>query len=710
MKDRTMGRFPTLGEAIAYYSRDDICAVIYYQAKRWRILMELGENEYLLEPTSEQNTREKLVQHLRDFAGSKDETKRLWGGPLMHISRDRGEGTTLRYHFMWEGDPLAGWRKAFDDMAKVVDVLDVHDVFYQLKYSGNRSLHLMIPAESFPETFRGKPTNRQFGLIRDRLKSYLPMPKNEEMPTGLRVVYSMHPQGGLVSLPLRRCELPNFQPLMANIYTVAVDFDWFELPDNAVDRNEKFLHTIFDSQEEKVTVPVPVFEPQPVKTYTGHTTLSEREILEAVNSEHSQERVAGALAALIQNIQLPADKLVQLLDDSEQDALWLGMEMVIREATKMSIADLFHLLAHVLPHLNRQAWSVMDGYAIELGRQYQQFVVSTVSLEALCDYLASQPEITLSTAAAANVLAKLDWMTLENLPKRIEAASFDEWFEKAWVVCGSMLNSRFDPKPIFESAIFRAKTYEDVGERLAPTQAEIAGKIHQFESLLQLRNTRSQKKVQDAPLFQAAEALIQKGHDLSGIILTMLNSEIGNPIFFGAARLLTRFWTDELVDFAIRSVDFNASRNKSVEDELVEIGTPVLPVLIKAFSAKGFNIRYNHGQIVTVLGRIGDPAAVPVLRQALHNGGRRIRGQLVWALGQIGDTAALDVLIGLLNNDEALKVRQQVVSALGKIGTPTAVDALINALRDENQYVRLHAERALKQIGTPEAIKAVEGL
>ncbi|MCZ6680826.1 MAG: HEAT repeat domain-containing protein [Candidatus Poribacteria bacterium] len=35
MKLRTMGRWPTKGELIEYYSRDDICAVIYYQSKWW---------------------------------------------------------------------------------------------------------------------------------------------------------------------------------------------------------------------------------------------------------------------------------------------------------------------------------------------------------------------------------------------------------------------------------------------------------------------------------------------------------------------------------------------------------------------------------------------------------------------------------------------------------------------------------------------------
>ena len=64
MEHKTMGRWPTKGELIEYYSRDDIVAVIYYQSKRWKILMEFGDDEYLLEPTCERDTRKKILRKL----------------------------------------------------------------------------------------------------------------------------------------------------------------------------------------------------------------------------------------------------------------------------------------------------------------------------------------------------------------------------------------------------------------------------------------------------------------------------------------------------------------------------------------------------------------------------------------------------------------------------------------------------------------------
>jgi len=298
---RTMGRWPTLGELIEYYSRDDICAVIYYQSKRWKILMEFGDNR-LLKPASEEDTRETIMQKLCDFAGGIKETERLKQYPTMHLLGDRGKEANVRYDLMFEADPPS-WSHAFHHMAKTLDVLDAHDIYYQIKFSGHRSLHLMIPAEALPKTFRGKPLNKQFKAVQKQIKRYLPQVGHVNI--GLRVVYSTHPRGGLVSIPLRRKELPSFQPWMANIHTVTVDLDWFHVPDDAVERNEKFLHTLFDSREKSVIIPSPVFEPLPVKSYKGENSRSVAEVLEGLDSPHPQERAAAARATFIQDIPLP---------------------------------------------------------------------------------------------------------------------------------------------------------------------------------------------------------------------------------------------------------------------------------------------------------------------------------------------------------------------------------------------------------------------
>ena len=45
---------------------------------------------------------------------------------------------------------------------------------------------------------------------------------------------------------------------------------------------------------------------------------------------------------------------------------------------------------------------------------------------------------------------------------------------------------------------------------------------------------------------------------------------------------------------------------------------------------------------------------------------------------------------------------------IDEIGAVDAVPALIQALKDQNKYVRVFAVLALGEIGTPDALKAVE--
>ena len=65
-----------------------------------------------------------------------------------------------------------------------------------------------------------------------------------------------------------------------------------------------------------------------------------------------------------------------------------------------------------------------------------------------------------------------------------------------------------------------------------------------------------------------------------------------------------------------------------------------------------------------------------------------VRMGAAWALEQIGSK---------LSDTE-----------IDEIGAVDAVPALIQALKDQNKYVRVFAVLALGEIGTPDALKAVE--
>jgi len=486
-------------------------------------------------------------------------------------------------------------------MSKALDVLDAQNAYYQIKFSGHRSLHLMIPAEAFPRDFRGSSINEQFRPIEKKIKAYLP--DTGHATAGFRVVYSTHPIGAMVSIPLTRREVPTFRPWMANIHTVAVDFDWFQIPEGAVERTENFLNAVFDSRDgAPTTLSAPIIKPIPVKAYTGDNPMEKAEVLQAIDSEHPQERVAAARAALIQDMQLPQEKLARLLSDVEKDSLWFGTEIALRDASQVTVKDFVQLLAQEDDYLNALAHQL-------LGK-------STVQADSVFEYLVSQEGITKDTVTAVVLMADMDWQMFVECPARISASSLQEWFEKIWIICGAALCLSWQHKieDVFENAYRQARAYE-------ASDDECNDKIHQLELLLKLRNKVPRKYIKDDLLFQPADELIQYGHDLRTIIMSMLNAQ--HPFTSaGAARFLTNLWWDDCIDILIQRLDSGSSSRKSALRALLDIGEPAAKPLLHALQTS----RNQRIIIMTMetLGQLGDTRAIPAIRERANHRNERI--------------------------------------------------------------------------------------
>jgi hypothetical protein len=549
----------------------------------------------------------------------------------MHMLSDRGEGadpnsprataasagkSEVRYDLMTEEDPPS-WKQAFDQMMRVIDALESYGAFYQIKFSGHRSLHLMIPAESFPRTFQGKPVNEQFASIKKRIKAFLP-PSGHANP-GQRVVYSTHPRTGMVSLPLSREEVPNFHPWMANIHTVAVDFDWFHVPEDAVQRNEEFLNIVFSSTEPRrsrvaeredsgtkaAVLEVPESKPQPVRAYSGDAPLEQGEIMDFISSAHPWERVAGARAALIQGIQIPDESLRKLFGDDEADARWFGIQIAMRDSTRdsLGIGDIANLLVED------------DDYVVGLG--YQLIDRLGMESEDLCQYISDQDDVCPETAKIAEVAAEIDIQALVNFPRLVAAESLSEWLKGVWVLCGSVLclSYRYNADGIFHNAKACVDSFN-------ATQEEREDTIHQLDLTLRLRYKCSRKHINDKPMFDAADELVTYGYDLRGVITAMLNSRHPH-IRNGAIRFLGRLWWDDCIQMLISLLDSSSSPRKMALKSIVDIGKPAVKPLIQAVeSSKKQRIIY---MAIEALGQLKSTEAIPVIKKRSHDPVRKIR-------------------------------------------------------------------------------------
>lgn len=179
--------------------------------------------------------------------------------------------------------------------------------------------------------------------------------------------------------------------------------------------------------------------------------------------------------------------------------------------------------------------------------------------------------------------------------------------------------------------------------------------------------------------------------------------------------------------------DAEADVRLSATIVLEEIGTAAVELLLRALGDASWQRRWNAAEM---LGLIRDARVVEPLIGALGDAKANVRDNAAWALGRLGSARAVEPLIKTLS-DEDPGVRTVAAWALGELGDARAVEPLVRALSDPTSpktlsfnflllpvsFARLHADlkegrfgnsfsgvaaEALRKIGTPEALAAVE--
>ena len=110
-----------------------------------------------------------------------------------------------------------------------------------------------------------------------------------------------------------------------------------------------------------------------------------------------------------------------------------------------------------------------------------------------------------------------------------------------------------------------------------------------------------------------------------------------------------------------------------------------------------------------ILGEIGDPRAVPVLKMALQDYDQRttLKQDALRALGTIGDqSAALDIgrLLNYSLNTADAELRMAAIEALGQMGGAKAAEILVNALDYYDMLTLRSEQRTPRGVFTGEEI------
>lgn len=124
----------------------------------------------------------------------------------------------------------------------------------------------------------------------------------------------------------------------------------------------------------------------------------------------------------------------------------------------------------------------------------------------------------------------------------------------------------------------------------------------------------------------------------------------------------------------LESKDINVMLKTS--ERLVSLGSRAVFALAKKLENLPLK---SKGQAIFILGRIGDPEALPVLESMLNDSNAYIRRNAVEALGKIKDQKALAAVLVMLF-DEDSGVRHCAAWALGELESAYAVDSLTGQL------------------------------
>ena len=113
--------------------------------------------------------------------------------------------------------------------------------------------------------------------------------------------------------------------------------------------------------------------------------------------------------------------------------------------------------------------------------------------------------------------------------------------------------------------------------------------------------------------------------------------------------------------------------------------------------------------LVLVLGKLADPAAVPVLLTAAKDPDAETRLYAVWALGVLADPRALETVLESSQSEDA-GARKMAAYVLGRLGRKEAIPRLRVLLEDSATDVRWNAAIALASLGDPSGLPVLRAM
>ena len=229
---------------MSYYSRKDVQQALYDYA-RGRKLSVLRTFRPMFN-----GSRLRKPEDLLPIMMFYSQESGLW--PSMHGTVSRlDSGSRWVCDLIIEVDYKKSRTRAFNLSRPLIRLFQDLGLDFRMKFSGNSSPHIIIPAEAFPKKWRDANKCRNlYGNLLDFLRKQIKQPKTLDgsfrNPSHfLRMPYSLNENTGLVSIPMRIEDYERFSWEMARPENVVVMEDWWSIPEDAPERTEALIEMAF---------------------------------------------------------------------------------------------------------------------------------------------------------------------------------------------------------------------------------------------------------------------------------------------------------------------------------------------------------------------------------------------------------------------------------------------------------------------------------
>lgn len=257
-------------EVFDYYNREDILEKILNSSVNREISFALKDGNYSSRPNIIDYPRD-ILQMVRKNAVSFHGSVERWENPMRistGMKEDELDGLRSGWDLIIDIDSALGLEAAKLATQKVLRFIEKEDVKnYGLKFSGNRGFHISIPWEAFPKKVDFEATKNQFPKIPRTIMEYIRMKIKDELLEDLiklkgsisslvedlgshihkltpyafvdvekdwgkrhlfRLPYSLNEKSWLVSLPIKKEELEDFEKENASPEKVKADMNFLK--------------------------------------------------------------------------------------------------------------------------------------------------------------------------------------------------------------------------------------------------------------------------------------------------------------------------------------------------------------------------------------------------------------------------------------------------------------------------------------------------